>query len=349
MEKQKLLSIIVPTYNMENYLPKCLDSLVNAKDALPKMEILIINDGSKDTSSRIAHKYQFQYPDSVIIIDKENGNYGSCVNRGLKEATGKYIKVLDADDWFLTQNLKQYIDVLATQDVDLVLTDFDIITPDGKVVNKVRYDYPKNIALDIELYCSKQEFMKMQMHAVTYRTSMLKNIGYHQSEGISYTDVEWIFEPMSHVKSFCYAGIAVYQYLIGREGQTMDPNQMNKHIEHTLKGMYAIFDAYIRRASGCGESMRRYMQAKMNIRLGSLYSRSLLKPYLDMETILKLDNYIKEKDMTVYQASGNIVIHRLLPLHYVRYWRKHAKKGLPSWMKITYNILLHINKMTKKY
>lgn len=349
MENQKILSIIIPTYNMEKYLPKCLDSLISAKEVLCKMEILIINDGSKDASSRIAHEYQSRYPDSIIVIDKENGNYGSCVNRGLKEATGKYIKVLDADDWFLTQNLKRYIDVLAAQDVDLVLTDFDTITPNGKVINKVRYDYPKNVVLDIERYCGKQEFMKMQMHAVTYRTSMLKNIGYHQSEGISYTDVEWIFEPMSYVKSFCYTGITIYQYLIGREGQTMDPSQMNKHIEHTLKGMYAILDAYMRRVSECGEGMRQYMQAKINIRLGSLYSRSLLKPYLDMETIIKLDNYIKEKDMNVYRTSDNIVIHKLLPLCYVRYWRSHGKKELPSWMKIIYDILLRINKVIKKY
>ena len=108
MENQKILSIIIPTYNMEKYLPKCLDSLISAKEVLCKMEILIINDGSKDASSRIAHEYQSRYPDSIIVIDKENGNYGSCVNRGLKEATGKYIKVLDADDWFLTQNLKRY-------------------------------------------------------------------------------------------------------------------------------------------------------------------------------------------------------------------------------------------------
>ena len=95
---EKVLSIIIPTYNMENYLHKCLDSLLvedkNLRDAL---EVLVIIDGSKDRSSEIGHEYEEKYPGVFRVIDKENGNYGSCINRGLKEATGKYVKILDAN------------------------------------------------------------------------------------------------------------------------------------------------------------------------------------------------------------------------------------------------------------
>ena len=90
---------------MEKYLDKCLTSLIVSDDKMPLLEVLVINDGSKDRSSEIAHSYEQKYPQTFRVIDKENGNYGSCINRGLKEATGKYVKVLDADDWFDTNNL----------------------------------------------------------------------------------------------------------------------------------------------------------------------------------------------------------------------------------------------------
>ena len=115
----KVLSIIVPTYNMERYLDKCLSSLcVTDHNLLNTLEVLVINDGSKDASSKIGHRYHDEYPYVFRVIDKENGNYGSCINRGLKEATGKYIKVLDADDYFDSSVLGQYLDFLFEQEVD---------------------------------------------------------------------------------------------------------------------------------------------------------------------------------------------------------------------------------------
>ena len=97
---EKLLTIIIPTYNMEKYLDKCLSSLiVDDKELMTQLEVLVVIDGAKDRSSEIAHTYQDKYPDTYVVIDKENGNYGSCINRGLKEASGKYVKVLDADDY----------------------------------------------------------------------------------------------------------------------------------------------------------------------------------------------------------------------------------------------------------
>lgn len=342
MDKQKLLSIVIPTYNMEKYLAKCLDSLVNARKALPRLEILVINDGSKDASSEIAHTYQTKYADSIIVIDKENGNYGSCINRGLKEATGKYIKVLDADDYFVTENLESLVNILAKLDVDLVLTDFDAVDSHEKVINKIRFSFPKDKILKIEHYCYQHEFTQMQMHAVTYRTAMVKEIGYHQTEGISYTDVEWIFEPMSYVNTFYYSNLIVYQYLKGREGQTMNPSQLQKNIMHTLKGMYSIFNAFKRRENICGENMYRYLMSKMITRLHYLYTTTLFMRFLTIETLTELDDFIKEKDMNVYQATDKIVVHRLLPFHYVRWWRKHNRQTFPHWITAIYGIAWRI-------
>ena len=84
----KILTVVIPTYNMEKYLDRCLTSLiVTNNDLLERLEVLVVIDGAKDRSSEIAHSYQIRYPQTFIVIDKENGNYGSCVNRGVAEAT----------------------------------------------------------------------------------------------------------------------------------------------------------------------------------------------------------------------------------------------------------------------
>ena len=83
----KVISILIPTYNMEKYLGRCLDSLLI--EEIDIVEVIVINDGSKDRSSEIAHSYEERFPNSFVVIDKENGNYGSCINAGLSRASGK--------------------------------------------------------------------------------------------------------------------------------------------------------------------------------------------------------------------------------------------------------------------
>lgn len=86
------------------------------------LEVIIVNDGSTDSSLAIAKQYENKRPDIIKIIDKQNGNYGSCVNAGLAQATGKYFRILDADDWFDTQALAEFLKKLETCETDLVLT-----------------------------------------------------------------------------------------------------------------------------------------------------------------------------------------------------------------------------------
>ena len=119
----KILSVVIPTYNMEKYLKICLDSFIY-DDKAHDLEVLIVNDGSKDNSLKIAQEYETKYPNIFKVIDKENGGHGSTINAGLKVATGKYFKAVDADDWVDTKELAKLLDYLKTADVDCVLTDF---------------------------------------------------------------------------------------------------------------------------------------------------------------------------------------------------------------------------------
>ncbi len=228
MENNKILSVLIPSYNMEKYLESCLTSLIIP--SIDLIEIIIINDGSTDRTSDIAHKFEHQYPNSIKVIDKRNGNYGSCINVGLKEASGKYVKILDADDSFDNANFEYFVKELTSIDSDLIISDYCKIDETGKVFYNWKFSgTPKTFYLSFDLIIPYILDNNFQMHAVCYRTSNIINIGYKQLENIPYTDQQWMFYPMTTVKRIYYVDKIVYRYLIGREGQTVSSNAYVKN------------------------------------------------------------------------------------------------------------------------
>lgn len=221
---------------MERYLNRCLSSLTLSQELMSILEVIVINDGSKDRSSEIAHSYQKKHPDTFRVIDKENGNYGSCINRGLKEAKGKYIKILDADDWFDTENFEEFLKLLVGLDVDCVMSDMIQVDEDGNTISQWRYSLPKEESFSIQELLKLDQSELLWMHCVAYKTKNLRSINYQQTEGISYTDQEWLFLPMATCKSLFYFPKTVYNYLTGRDGQTMNPEVYEKNYWQEIKG-----------------------------------------------------------------------------------------------------------------
>ena len=336
----KILTILIPTYNMEAYLERCLNSLIVCTQLMEYLEILVINDGSKDRSSEIAHHYEIRFPNSFRVIDKENGNYGSCINRGLKEATGKYIKVLDADDWFDTAEFEQFIVSLKKIDVDLVLTSFNIIS---KGTNVSSTEYKPNLE-SMKVY----EFQKMDiqqagvwmMHAVTYRVQLLKQINYHQSEGISYTDTEWTYFPLSDVESFAYVNRVVYQYFLGRDGQTMDISVMVKSIWQLEQIVKKLTD----HLNNLPPEMRNsfsYITTNRQIECltGVIYKICLINQsddQFDNKRLMEFDSYICSFRPDLYERMAELKVKPFFPVHYVRFWRKYGKRFPVDWLRSIY-------------
>ena len=106
----KLLTFAIPCYNSAEYMSKCIESLLPGGE---DVEILIVNDGSKDDTSKIAHEYEKKYPTICKAIDKENGGHGSAVNTGIEHATGLYFKVVDSDDWVKDTAYEKILEVLS--------------------------------------------------------------------------------------------------------------------------------------------------------------------------------------------------------------------------------------------
>lgn len=235
----KILTIAIPTYNMQDYLCRCLDSLVVSEKYRKYLEVLVINDGSEDKSSEIAHQYSKQYPELFNVIDKENGNYGSCVNRGLKEAKGVYFRILDADDYFDTDGLERFVEILLTlEPTDMIVTNFKIVYQNEHRIE--RYCPPEKFYHAIYKY-SDFNFKKegcdrmLVMHAITYRTKLLRENSYEQQTGISYTDIEYDMIPIGYIQTLTFIDLYLYNYIIGREGQTVSQQSQSKALGAYLR------------------------------------------------------------------------------------------------------------------
>ena len=234
---EKILTICVPTYNMEALLPRCLDSFIIEEEFMNRLEIIVVNDGSKDRSSEIAHQYEAKYPNSFIVIDKPNGNYGSCVNAALKIARGKYFRICDADDYYISKNLSDYISLLESINVDEVFSPYRTLGNNGKIIRE-NFVHPiyKESKYDIDNidWSAKHLNSFIVMHCTTTKTRILTENSYFQTEGISYTDTQFVFYSTLYAKSCYFTDKTIYCYILGREGQTMSNAAMARTHMHFL-------------------------------------------------------------------------------------------------------------------
>ena len=149
---EKVLTIIVPVYNMELYLDRCLASLIiSDNDLFNALQVIIINDGSKDKSLDIALRYVNRYPNVFEVVDKPNGNYGSCINKGLTIAKGRYFRILDADDWFDTNQLSLFINTIVnlSDELDVLITNYTIQGKGLHILKCKTFNMVRNIWLMI--------------------------------------------------------------------------------------------------------------------------------------------------------------------------------------------------------
>lgn len=231
-DEHPVLSIVVPAYNVQQYIEKCAVSLMNHRNC-HKTEIIIVNDGSKDNTLQIAHSLAEKSCGIIKVIDKKNGGHGSTINEGIKAAKGKYFRLVDGDDWVDGENLACLVDKLETEDADIVLT-------------KGSYEYiEKSLLENIIDYDMMREGMLYKFDTLVYKgygfktygpmlttanikTEVLKKADFRITEKKPYVDMEFNAFSLKYVDTIKYYDLDIYRYLIGRAGQTVSREAWKK-------------------------------------------------------------------------------------------------------------------------
>lgn len=235
----KLLSVTVPCYNSQDYMRHCVETLLPGED---EVEILIVDDGSKDDTAAIADQLQAQYPTIVRAIHQENAGHGGAVMKGLENATGLYFKVVDSDDWVDPQVLRDLLTLLRRfarqgEGVDMVVSDFVYDKVGARHKKVVRYPFaiPQNKVLRWEEVGSFPKGHYLLMHSVIYRTQLLRESGLDLPRHTFYVDNLFVYVPMAQVKTLYYVDKVFYHYFIGREDQSVQEGVMIRRIDQQLR------------------------------------------------------------------------------------------------------------------
>lgn len=328
----KILTISVAAYNIEKYIHKMMESLINS-NCMADLEILIVDDGSKDETATLAKEYEKRYPESVKLVSKENGGHGSTINKGIEVATGKYFRALDGDDWVNSTNLNELISTLKDLDVDMVICDYDKCYADGRIEVQ-RFN-------DIEPMrkYSFDEAMKhitwMCYHTIIYQTSILKNQNIRLDEKCFYVDTEYDLFPIPYISSLLYFNKSVYCYRLGVDGQSVSPESRKKNIQHGFIVAKSLLEMCVNQGNKLTECQKKYVifgtadHCIWHIQSLLLFDFSIIQ----QKKIKDFDNMIKSTSLEVYNKMEELgkesrIIKLLRKSNYLSYWIIKVYKGI---------------------
>lgn len=300
----KLLSIAIPCYNSEDYMENCIKSLLPGGD---DVEILVIDDGSKDMTANIADAYEKKYPGIVRAIHQENGGHGAAVNAGIKNATGLFFKVVDSDDWV---DLESYRAILAklkelaggSPALDMMISNFVYEKQGAKHKKVMSY---KSVLPQERLFTweDTKHFRKgkyILMHSVIYRTQLLRDCGLELPQHTFYVDNIFVYQPLPYVKNMYYMNVDFYRYFIGRDDQSVNEKVMIGRIDQQIKVNKLMVDAYnLWKISD--RKLRKYMFNYLEI-ITVISTVMLIRSGTreNLEKKRELWSYIKEQDIRLF-------------------------------------------------
>ncbi|AIQ70298.1 glycosyltransferase family 2 protein [Paenibacillus graminis] len=312
----KLLSFIVPCYNSQDYMDRCISSLlVNDEE----IEIIIVNDGSSDHTGLIAEDYKVRYPSIVRVIHQDNLGHGGAVNTGIKLAAGMFVKVVDSDDWVdrhaylkILMSLKKL--VAETKPVDMVVSNF-VYEKQGKRHRKVmKYDknFPEERVFTWDEISSFRKGQYILMHSIIYRTNLLKEGQFTLPEHTFYVDNLFVFKPLEKVERIYYINVDFYRYFIGRADQSVNEKVMIERIDQQLKVNKLMIDG-VDIEQITSPELRKYMLNYLEI-ITVISTILLIRSGKeeDLKKKKELWKYIKDKDIQLYNSIRYGVMGRLM-------------------------------------
>lgn len=304
----KILTIVIPSYNVETTLKSTIDSLL-VSDLLNDIEILVIDDGSKDRTSEIANEFETDYPDCIRAIHKENGGHGSAINRGIKEAAGKYFRVLDGDDWFDEKAYRELVSFLKETDSDIVFNPY--LTVNDRTGEEILKDsHSKTIP-------EKQKFIfddiasefDLPMHSATFKTELIKKIP-SVDEKCFYVDSEYVLFPIVSANTVAFLNSPLYRYRVFSDNQSMTMKNLQKNIEYHERVVRRCTKFYEENKDSVSEQKKAYMKKRMRQLIEAHYGILFSFPRSSsvFHKIRKFSSELKTESPDLYQASNHKMI-----------------------------------------
>lgn len=321
----KVLSLIVPAYNSEKFLDKCILSFCD-ESVLEALDIIIVNDGSTDATPAIAERYCRQYPDSIRLISQANKGHGGALNTGFSAARGKYLKPIDADDWIETRNLPALIAFLRHCDSDVVLTHCNMVDiSDGSITAMKSYPEHYGQPLSIAgLMTQWQNFYQAAtFHGVAYHTAFYQKHSNQLTEHVFYEDNEYATIPFCYADTVTPLDLFLYNYRVGDVNQSIAISNQVRRLDHIKTVLGRMMDVYRQLPEGAG---KQFMAAKTQA-VGMMYLTTALLAHPDR----KAGRRLAHEQMTEIQEIAP-AIHNMLSRKYQVYQilqRFHVSK--PMW------------------
>lgn len=300
-----LVTFVVPCYNSAAFMHGAIESLLVIDQPC---EILLVNDGSTDDTSKIAHEYASRY-DQIIAVDQENANWGGVVNNAISLARGTYFKILDSDDHFEKYALRRVLDALeqtvaAGNAPDLLITNYvyDHLASNSQRIMQYRSFFPEGRVFTWSEMGRQGLDKFIMIHAAWYKTAILRESGVELPTRVSYMDSLLLLHPMPYVKTLYYLNVEPYHYLIGREGQSVEIEVVKKHIDQQLMATrLAIedtdYDVLYNREPNCATLMAGYVSCMMSTSTAHLFMINTPDALRKNDEIWA---YLKEHNPTLY-------------------------------------------------
>ncbi|WP_035779429.1 glycosyltransferase family 2 protein [Butyrivibrio sp. MC2013] len=267
---EKLLSVAIPCYNSQDYMRHCVETLVSGGE---QMDIMIIDDGSKDRTLDIARELESAYPGIVRAIHQENKGHGGAVMTGIHNALAPYFKVVDSDDWVDEKALSQILKLLSLfhdegDSVDMMISNFvyDKVGSIHKKVMKYTFALPagKKIGWDDARRFRKGQYILM--HSVIYRTAVLVQSGLELPTHTFYVDNLFVYTPLPYVKTMYYLPVNFYHYFIGRDDQSVQESVMISRIDQQIRvNKLMLMGTDLRKVRDINKHLCQYMYNYMEI------------------------------------------------------------------------------------
>ena len=244
----KYITFTIPCYNSQDYMRHIIDNLVAVGEDI---EVIIVNDGSKDDTGKIADEYEKKYPTIVKAIQKENGGHGSGVMAGIRNGTGLFFKVVDSDDWVETQDVITMLNLIKKhleekEDVDLYITNY--VYEHAADNTQYQMHYRDCLPIDKVFTWKEMKHVKLStiflMHSLMFRLDVLKESKMELPNHTFYVDDIYAYTPLPYCKKIYYNNLDFYHYFIGRADQSINFGTMCKRYDQQMRVFEIIYNEF---------------------------------------------------------------------------------------------------------